>query len=97
MYAIDMTSSSAFNPAFDTTFQTLDAGQLADVAGGFSVGKMVDAGNAGVESGAKAGAALGGMGGAIAGMGHDLPPPLWPTLVAAITRHAERADARSAR
>jgi pimeloyl-ACP methyl ester carboxylesterase len=31
----------------------------------------------------------------IAGMGHDLPPPLWPTLVAAITRHAERADARS--
>lgn len=33
----------------------------------------------------------------IAGMGHDLPPPLWPTLVAAITRHAERADARSAR
>lgn len=32
----------------------------------------------------------------IAGMGHDLPPPLWPTLVAAITRHAERADARSA-
>jgi pimeloyl-ACP methyl ester carboxylesterase len=33
----------------------------------------------------------------ITGMGHDLPPPLWPTLVAAITRHAERADARSAR
>ncbi|HEU4731056.1 MAG TPA: alpha/beta hydrolase [Kofleriaceae bacterium] len=28
----------------------------------------------------------------IAGMGHDLPPPLWPTLVAAIARHAERAD-----
>lgn len=32
----------------------------------------------------------------ITGMGHDLPPPLWPTLVAAIARHAERADARSA-
>jgi pimeloyl-ACP methyl ester carboxylesterase len=29
----------------------------------------------------------------IAGMGHDMPPPLWPTLVAAIARHAERADA----
>lgn len=29
----------------------------------------------------------------IAGMGHDLPAPLWPTLVAAIARHAERADA----
>jgi pimeloyl-ACP methyl ester carboxylesterase len=28
----------------------------------------------------------------IAGMGHDLPPPLWPTLVAAIARHADRAD-----
>jgi pimeloyl-ACP methyl ester carboxylesterase len=33
----------------------------------------------------------------IAGMGHDLPSPLWPTLVAAIGRHAERADARSSR
>jgi pimeloyl-ACP methyl ester carboxylesterase len=31
----------------------------------------------------------------IAGMGHDLPRPLWPTLTAAIARHAERADARS--
>jgi len=30
----------------------------------------------------------------IAGMGHDLPSPLWPTLVAAITRHADRAEAR---
>lgn len=30
----------------------------------------------------------------IAGMGHDLPRPLWPVLVAAIKRHAERADAR---
>ncbi len=29
----------------------------------------------------------------IAGMGHDLPTPSWPTLVAAIARHAERADA----
>jgi pimeloyl-ACP methyl ester carboxylesterase len=31
----------------------------------------------------------------IAGMGHDMPGPLWPTLVAAIARHAERADARA--
>jgi hypothetical protein len=31
----------------------------------------------------------------IAGMGHDLPAPLWPTLVAAIARHAERADSRA--
>lgn len=29
----------------------------------------------------------------VAGMGHDLPEPLWPTLVAAIARHATRADA----
>jgi hypothetical protein len=29
----------------------------------------------------------------IAGMGHDLPIPLWPVLVNAIARHAERADA----
>lgn len=28
----------------------------------------------------------------IAGMGHDLPPPLWPVLVSAIARHAERAE-----
>ncbi len=32
----------------------------------------------------------------IAGMGHDLPAPLWPTIVAAVTRHADRADARHA-
>jgi pimeloyl-ACP methyl ester carboxylesterase len=31
----------------------------------------------------------------IAGMGHDMPAPLWPTLVAAIRRHAERADSRA--
>jgi pimeloyl-ACP methyl ester carboxylesterase len=30
----------------------------------------------------------------IAGMGHDLPAPLWPTLAAAIDRHAAHADAR---
>ena len=30
----------------------------------------------------------------IAGMGHDMPMPLWPTIVAAIARHAERADSR---
>jgi len=27
-------------------------------------------------------------------MGHDLPPPLWPVLVSAIARHAERAESR---
>jgi pimeloyl-ACP methyl ester carboxylesterase len=32
----------------------------------------------------------------IAGMGHDLPIPLWPVLVRAIARHAERADALAA-
>ncbi|MEO8705234.1 MAG: alpha/beta hydrolase [Kofleriaceae bacterium] len=31
----------------------------------------------------------------IAGMGHDMPSPLWPVLVSAIARHAERADARA--
>ena len=30
----------------------------------------------------------------IAGMGHDMPIALWPTIVAAIARHAERADVR---
>ena len=29
----------------------------------------------------------------VAGMGHDLPEPLWPMFAAAIGRHAERADA----
>ena len=28
----------------------------------------------------------------VAGMGHDLPEPLWPMFVAAIARHATRAD-----
>ena len=31
----------------------------------------------------------------IAGMGHDMPPALWPTLVRAIARHAERADSHA--
>ncbi len=31
----------------------------------------------------------------IAGMGHDMPEPLWPTIVAAIARHAELADSRA--
>ncbi len=31
----------------------------------------------------------------ITGMGHDLPAPMWPVLVAAIGRHAERAEARA--
>jgi len=30
----------------------------------------------------------------ITGMGHDLPSQLWPMFVAAITRHAERAERR---
>ena len=30
----------------------------------------------------------------IAGMGHDLPPALWPVLVSAIARHAERSESR---
>ena len=64
MHAIDMNS---FNTSFDSPFQTIDVGQLGDVAGGFSFGQMVDAGNANIESGAKAGAALGGLGGAVAG------------------------------
>jgi hypothetical protein len=64
MHAIDMNS---FTPSFDSSFQTIDASQLGDVAGGFSFGDMVNAGNANVESGAKAGAAVLGMGGAIVG------------------------------
>ncbi len=31
----------------------------------------------------------------IAGMGHDIPSPLWPVLVGAIRRHAERAESRA--
>ena len=31
----------------------------------------------------------------LSGMGHDMPQQLWPTLVAAIRRHAERAEARA--
>lgn len=31
----------------------------------------------------------------MAGMGHDLPSALWPAIVTAIARHAERADARA--
>ncbi len=31
----------------------------------------------------------------MAGMGHDLPQPLWPVLVAAIRRHAGAAEARA--
>jgi pimeloyl-ACP methyl ester carboxylesterase len=31
----------------------------------------------------------------VAGMGHDMPAPLWPMLVAAIARHAERAESRA--
>ncbi len=31
----------------------------------------------------------------MAGMGHDLPRPLWPVLVAAIRRHAGMAEARA--
>ena len=31
----------------------------------------------------------------ISGMGHGLPSAVWPTVVSAIARHAERADARA--
>jgi pimeloyl-ACP methyl ester carboxylesterase len=31
----------------------------------------------------------------ITGMGHDLPLAIWPVLVAAIARHAERAESRA--
>ena len=31
----------------------------------------------------------------LAGMGHDMPAPLWPTLMSAIKRHAARADTRA--
>ena len=31
----------------------------------------------------------------ITGMGHDLPPPVWPTIVSAITRHAASAERRA--
>ena len=31
----------------------------------------------------------------LAGMGHDMPAQLWPTLVAAIARHAKRAESRA--
>jgi pimeloyl-ACP methyl ester carboxylesterase len=31
----------------------------------------------------------------ITGMGHDIPSPLWPVLISAIKRHAERAEARA--
>jgi pimeloyl-ACP methyl ester carboxylesterase len=31
----------------------------------------------------------------IAGMGHGMPTPVWPTIVAAVARHAARADARA--
>lgn len=31
----------------------------------------------------------------ITGMGHDLPPQIWPVVVAAIARHAERAETRA--
>jgi pimeloyl-ACP methyl ester carboxylesterase len=30
---------------------------------------------------------------AVPGMGHDLPRKIWPTLVAVISRHADRAEA----
>ncbi len=63
--AISFDSSVA--PSFDTAFQRIDLGQLSDVNGGFDFGKMVDAGNNNVASGAKAGGAILGAGGAIAG------------------------------
>jgi len=58
--AIDTVSSPSSLP-------TIDPALLGDVAGGFDFGRMVNAGNANIESGAKAGGAILGAGGAIAG------------------------------
>jgi hypothetical protein len=60
--AIDLDTVSS-----SSTLPTIDPSQLGDVAGGFDFGRMVNAGNANVESGAKAGGAIIGAGGAIAG------------------------------
>jgi hypothetical protein len=64
MNAID---TASVTPSFTPSLQTIDAAQLADVAGGFDFGQMVNAGNSNVAAGTTAGAAIGGMGGAIAG------------------------------
>jgi hypothetical protein len=58
--AIDTVSSQS-------SFQTIDPTLLGDVAGGFDFGRMVNAGNSNVATGATAGGAIGGAGGAIAG------------------------------
>jgi hypothetical protein len=60
MNAIDTISSQP-------SLQTIDPTLLDEVAGGFDVGRMVNAGNAGIAPGATAGGALGGTAGAIAG------------------------------
>jgi hypothetical protein len=60
MNAIDTISSQP-------SFQTIDPTLLDDVAGGFDFGRMVNAGNSNIASGATAGGALGGTAGAIAG------------------------------
>src|SRR5204862_5639738 len=49
------------------SFQTIDPSILDDVNGGFDFGRMVNAGNSNVATGATAGGALGGTAGAIAG------------------------------
>ncbi|HWU90997.1 MAG TPA: hypothetical protein VN253_27215 [Kofleriaceae bacterium] len=60
MYAIDTTSTPS-------SFQTIDINQLSDVNGGFDFGRMVNAGNSNVATGATAGGAIGGTAGAVAG------------------------------
>ena len=49
------------------SFQTIDPALLGDVAGGFDFGRMVNAGNGNVATGATAGGAIGGGVGAVAG------------------------------
>ena len=50
-----------------SSFQSIDPAQLDEVAGGLDLGRAVNAGNANVATGAKAGGAIGGGVGAVAG------------------------------
>jgi hypothetical protein len=58
--AIDTLSTSS-------SFQSIDPALLDEVAGGFDFGRMVNAGNSNVATGATAGGAIGGGVGAVAG------------------------------
>ena len=61
MHAIPMNSFE------QPSLQTIDINQLSDVNGGFDFGRMVNAGNQNVQTGATAGGAIGGAAGAVAG------------------------------